>query len=529
MGNDTVLNKQLYFSKPQYRVALLLARIMFIVWGRGGGKSSRVLAYITALWSSTLARGTILFTGPSFRKLVDDLVSTVEKGWNEMGYVEGLDYVKWIKPPEDWIRPLERPGSFKYSITWRTGFTITLSSQDRKVFDNGKSVCAVIADELKKLKREQFIETTKTIRGNREYFKDAIGYGSIIGCSDKFIGAKDHDWFLDWKQYDNKQLQEDILWLVCHIDKMEKSGADKEVIKPLKEALHEMRKQCVVFSESSSLENIHALGVDYIDAQAKASNEHEFNTAILGFDYNKIPGGFYGLLDESTHSYEATNYKAFDKQYITTSRNADIDKDLNMNSALDVSIDFGGKHNFMITAQCSAICINALKNFFVKTPLKLSDLVLLLHNYYWDTMICKEINFFYDPSGNKEVADNIYTNVQAVKMQLEELGWIVNDWNIISYISHNDKYDIWEAILDESDDRDVEAPVFRYNALNCYEMQVSMAKAPMKQIGNEKKKDKSSERKDIPQEFATHLSDTIDNIVCFRNLHLIKPEVRISR
>lgn len=522
------IDKQLYFSKPQYRIALLLARVMFIVWGRGSGKSSRVLAYITALWSTTLARGTILFTGPSFRKLVDDLVSTVEKGWNEMGYIEGRDYVKWIKPPDEWTKPLEKPGSYKYSITWRTGYTITLSSQDRKVFDNGKSVCAVVADELKKLKREQFVETTKTIRGNREYFKDAIGYGSIIGCCDKFIGAKDHDWFLDWKQYDNKEMQEDILWLVCHIESMEKSGAEESLLKPLRAVLLEMRKQCVVFSESSTLENIHALGVDYIDAQAKASNDHEFNTAILGIDYNKIPGGFYGLFDDSIHGYEATNYVKYDNQYRSSIRNADIDNDLDIHGALDMSIDFGGKHNFMVIAQCSATCINVLKNFFVKTPMKLTDLVLSFHNYYWDRMECKEINFFYDPSGNKEVADNIYTNVQTVKMQLEELGWVVNDWNIIAYISHNDKYDIWEKILDESEDRVSDAPLFRYNSLNCYEMQVSMAKAAMKQIGNEKKKDKSSERQNIPQEFATHLSDTIDNIVCFRNLHLIKQEVRIS-
>jgi hypothetical protein len=115
-----------------------------------------------------------------------------------------------------------------------------------------------------------------------------------------------------------------------------------------------------------------------------------------------------------------------------------------------------------------------------------------------------------------QAKDNL-TYVMDIKQKLEALGWaVILEQKKISYVPHNIKYNIWKKLLYEGADRDRAYPIFRYNRINAERTALSMGNAPLKEDRGVIKKDKSSEKnKKISQEKATHLSDAMDNAVCF--------------
>jgi hypothetical protein len=74
------------------------------------------------------------------------------------------------------------------------------------------------------------------------------------------------------------------------------------------------------------------------------------------------------------------------------------------------------------------------------------------------------------------------------------------------------KYLLWNKLVNSNG---IDCPLVEFNRHNCKELLVSMLQAPAEQKKGKVGKDKTSEKnKNIPQEEATHLSDTADLIVC---------------
>ena len=111
-----------------------------------------------------------------------------------------------------------------------------------------------------------------------------------------------------------------------------------------------------------------------------------------------------------------------------------------------------------------------------------------------------------------QTAQRVARAVQAANY-LTALGWKVIRLSLTgTNPRHFDKYRLWERILQETDPR---MPRFRINLQNARTTFVSMSRAK-KKIGTngEVKKDKSAERHDNPQrQFATDLSDALDQPV----------------
>ena len=191
--------------------------------------------------------------------------------------------------------------------------------------------------------------------------------------------------------------------------------------------------------------------------------------------------------------------------------------------ALELSLDFGGRINCGIVAQESNVAntITILKDFFVKNPLKLSDLIKKIIDYYEPhRATCNKIYLYHDRSGFKSEANSKTTLAQDVEDMLRTAGWqVFNRTPNTNNPSHILKFRLINEILEENNRS---LPFVRLNEDNCPNLIVSMENAAVKQKEDAFEKDKSSERsKTIPQEHATHLSDCFDYLLWWKYAYLL--------
>ena len=129
------------------------------------------------------------------------------------------------------------------------------------------------------------------------------------------------------------------------------------------------------------------------------------------------------------------------------------------------------------------------------------------------------MHLYHDRSGYKTEANSKTTLAEDVENMLRAEGWLViNQTPATNNPSHIHKWRLINEILSEQDHR---LPKVKINEDQCPNLIISMENAPL--ITDDAfQKDKSSERsKTIPQEHATHFSDTFDYCLYWQFAHLI--------
>ena len=247
----------------------------------------------------------------------------------------------------------------------------------------------------------------------------------------------------------------------------------------------------------------------------------EFLVSNLNYDMNRIEGSYYLFLNEEKQGYFAGSESYYQNLGYDADKIAKAnclgDTDIKSYLPLELSFDFGGSKNCATISQFDkkANIFYLLKDYVEN---KYEDIINEFNTYYTpQRRVNNRVKIFYDVSGNWEVANSKLTYIQDIAAKLKALGWIVIlEQNQRSYIPHNTKHNIWKKVLYEGLDRDKKYPLFRYNQFNAERTAYSMGMAPQIDIKGEIRKDKSSEKnKNIPYDKATHLSDAIDNAVCF--------------
>lgn len=76
--------------------------------------------------------------------------------------------------------------------------------------------------------------------------------------------------------------------------------------------LNNMRRDCLLYVEFSTLENIDLLGEDFIRRMKRELSPQTFNTAILNKRIRVAKDGFYGALDEDINLYTAPDIAYLD-------------------------------------------------------------------------------------------------------------------------------------------------------------------------------------------------------------------------
>jgi hypothetical protein len=467
--------------------------------------------------------------GETYQQLLTRTLPSRIEGWSKLGLIKDKHYFIGRKPPRawKWPDPIEAPVSYDHYIAFCNGSGIHLVSQDRKGSSNGINSDWIEGDEAKYLKYQQFLdETLPTMRANRPKFKHLPCHWSITFTT-SMPTAADAKWILKKREeMDPEQIKimllinAEILLLQGQFEQAKTETTRKAILRSinkLNEQLHQMRFNCIYYSEASTLDNIAVLGTEYIKRMKRIMPDYIFETEILNKRPDTIEGGFYPMLDLDVHTYTSYNNSYldsldydFNKTKIVDSR---MDEDCVKSQPLRIAVDWGSKINCMSIGQwfSSINTFKFLKCMHVLHPELLDHLAKKFLDYY-QHHTCKEVHFAYDHTGNTNLANSNRTYAEQFADILKKGGWkvIMRSKNKAAP-THQEKYLLWYKLLQRQDPR---MPMVMFNKNNTKELQISMLQAPAIEGPKGIQKNKSSERNEnVPQEQATHYSDTADILV----------------
>jgi hypothetical protein len=490
-----------------------------------------------------MPRSCFIIQGATFQQILTRTLPGTLASLEKLGYQKDVDYFINRFPPTGYYLPYQSPAKadnciFLVNHENKCSVAFTLFSQDRSS-SRGPNRDGCICDESLLLDIDKFTAETKpTIRGNLEYFGKSVMHGGIF----HFTSMPHSDSFLfDGNDYYLKD-GSDVLALrdkLCDLQLEFIKLHDKQQMKELWSEIYELDKKIrfyaknkQYYSEYNAFDNIKSLGLQYIKDQLKDSTESLFMIEILNKRLHKIEGGFYPHLDRKHHGYKGSyDYSFIDNLDYNlekiTAVNSQQDADCNTNLPLFVGMDFGTAINWLVVGQeLKAINqFNFIKNFIVKSPKIIDDLVQDFCDYYSNHKN-KTVYLYADAEGN-----NPRPNVKGQSTYIEQVIKLLrkNSWSVINKStnrtnpSHDVKYLLWAKCLNPITEHRSQFPVIRFNLINCKELILSMERTPAKDNDNRVGKDKTSERKfKTNREQATDGGDAADQIVYGAYHHLLK-------
>lgn len=457
--------------------------------GRGTGKST-ILGWFVKEAVRQMPRATGVLVGATFVQIKSRTFPSTKEGLEMFGLYEEVDYVVGRSGKSLGYRmPFQAPNSWSNVVHFSNGFILVLVSLDDPNSGRGLNSYMVIGDEAALLEHDRlFNNVLTTNRAKKVEFDRASLLNATIFTSSVAL-TKTGEWFTNREKLALQKPQEH-----CFIKANAK--VNMENLKP--NWIQEMYEQRV--------------------------SDMLFNAEIMNIRPRKVADGFYPQLLSDKHYYKykyATNLLDDFTQSYTPS--CTYDTDLIKGVPLEISLDFGGRINCAVVAQESTLThtLSIIKDFFVKNPQKLSDLIKKIIDYYEPhRATCNKVYLYHDRSGFKSEANSKTTLAQDVEDMLRTAGWqVYNKTPNTNNPSHILKFRLINEILEESNKV---LPFVRINEDNCPNLIVSMENAGLKQKEDSFEKDKSSERStSIPQEHATHLSDCFDYLIWWKYAYLM--------
>jgi hypothetical protein len=520
---------KLHYNYPQIRSQIVGAPEEWMVAGRGTGKSEGVLATkSTSCYLHTMPRGCGVIVGATFTQILTRTLPALVAGWEKLGYKENVHFIIGRKPPDKWIKqwgwigPYRKPQKiWDYFISWWNNAGCHLVSQDRVGTSNGITIDWIIGDEAKLLNREKLVR--ELFPANRGLIKDFEGnpyhHGKTfttdmpVGSSGRWILQKEDE--MDKKVLNEiLSIQSAVFQLKAHLGrgKTTANNARRHQINVLENELRIIRKNFLYYHEASTLDNIHALGVDYIKEQLRDSSPFEFDTQILNKRPLKLEEGFYPDLDEEKHGYFSYNYSHIDNYGYQLSEEhlSDCRKDNDIDTELPfhISLDYNRRIFPMVIAQDRTQEIRIVKGLHVLYPLKVKDLIDRFCDYYRYHKK-KLVYYWYDHTA---IAEQDYTPISNdVVNYLSQKGWTVVRMYIGLKLSHEATYRMFGDMLRETNKYPKK---LRVNRDNCKHLFLSMYQAGAEQRNNGFGKDKATEKDpNFPAEESTHYSEALDVLI----------------
>lgn len=522
------MQKKIHFNKPQLKSAVIDAPTEYAVMGRGTGKTVGILARKSAYrYFDTMPRGTGVILNATYTQAFTRTLKELVRGWQMLGYQHEHHYVIGKRPNEKWKKmwnwkgPYAPPFDFKYMVSWYNGACGQIVSQDRPGSSNGLSIDWIIGDELKLINREKFqTELLPANRGIVPAFSNNPYHHGMTFTTDMPVGTAGR-WILEMVNKMDREVVNEI-WRIqtarfklTHLLKKETRKVFQEEIKKqinvLDEELNDLRKGLLYYHEASTLDNIHALGVEYIKEQLRTSTQFQFDTQILNLRPLKLEDGFYPDFDEEIHGYFAENEGYFDNlEYdpFSTSLDCRKDKDLNINTPLHMAGDYNRRIHPFVFGQPQGNELRILKGIHSLYPGKLKEALELAVAYYKPHKK-KLLYYWYDHTA---VGDQHETRIcDDVIAYFRKNHWIVKEMYINQQPGHEDRYRMWGDLLTESGKYKYR---YRINRENCDKLILSKCQAEAEQrkdgFGKNKKPEQDA---NFPADEATHYTDAEDTLV----------------
>ena len=387
--------------------------------GRGTGKST-ILGWYMKEAVRQMPRATGVLVGATFVQIKSRTLPSTKEGLEMFGLYENIDYVVGkCGYNEGFELPFQAPNSWSNVIHFRNGFIWIMVSLDDPNSGRGLNSYIVMGDEAALLEYDRLFNNVLTTNRAKkiQFDKCSLVNASIFASS--VAMTQTGEWFTKREDLAIKN-PNDYSFIKAN------AYVNKE---NLKEGwFKEMREQ--------------------------AASELIFNAEILNIRPRGVLEGFYSELNPSKHyyqyKYDLTKLGSITDAYTPS---CIYDTDIVKEQPLLLSLDFGGRINCAIVAQHlkSSNQVNILKDFFVKNPHKLNDLVLAIVDYYQPHQTsCKEVYLYHDRSGYKTEANSKTTLAQDVENLLRTRGWkVYNLTPNTNNPAHTAKRRLIEAVLSE--------------------------------------------------------------------------------
>jgi hypothetical protein len=515
-----------FASIPQQKVMLTKAHTTYVIAGRGSGKTTELLAGRSYQLIHSLPGCTILIYGQSYQQLLLITLKELFLGWDRLGFKEGVHYVVRKMPPKHWPKPHRMPLRPDFSIFTYNGVCLQMMSED--VFNNGGSAQALIVDEFRKLKKEKLHQLSLTLRDDT-FCKGNPDFMASIMVSDQ-PDRPSEQWIFDYEKDMDKEQIELIQQAQFQMDRLlvryyTPGTADttkQELmgqINKLQKILVTLRRDSVLFLEYSTIDNLNAVGVDFINRMKRELDDQTFRVSILNKRKKKSSSNFYHNFDEDRHTYIQFNNEYL--QGLSLDYNKPIrmtclqDSDLLVTKGLDLTIDSGGSINVCLTGQDQGNIYRVLKGMFAKPEdnKKLTDLIEEWCNYYADHPT-KRVRFIYDQTDVGTHSVSVLTPADEVKNILKKRGWILDGDHYMPVVpSPQSRYIFCEKLFAEATEH---LPKVRINKQHCDNLISGLLTTETREGRTGFEKDKHLERrKDLPQEKLTHFPDAFDKLLYY--------------
>ncbi|PKP02074.1 MAG: hypothetical protein CVU11_13280 [Bacteroidetes bacterium HGW-Bacteroidetes-6] len=514
--------KKIYLNTVQEKANLIHSKNYFGVIGRGSGKSQRILAIRTARLAFEMPGADFGFIGNSYLNLQTNLVPNVVKGWKELGYVEGYDFVVDERPPKFFKEGKTSLFEYMHVITWITGAKFFLISDERPENANGRSLQHLFGDEIKLINYEKMSKSVfPAIRGERMTFGKCPQFQGFTFTTD-MPDPETGQWLFNLMNQADPQQIEFILRLALMeseiILKMIELPDDHPEIVQLENDLSQLRVEInalrinSTYAEiASTLVNIDALGLDYLDNMLIALGPAGFKSAILSILMPSADVLFYAKFNSKTHCLPARYHYAITDQFGIEYSQRDSRSDAWTDPSVKLigGADFGNM-NSLVVNQSLGREFRTVKCMHVLQPDIIDDLADMFCNYYKYHRE-KVLDLYYDRAGNNRMPNSRSTVVQQFRFKILERkeGWIVNLKSLdMKNVPHDSRKLLIDVIHSETDNA---LPIHRIDECNAPEYVNSIRMAPFDTFT--KKKDKRSEKKrnlaDLPMN-STNYSDAND-------------------
>jgi len=485
-----VVIKDLLYNIAQLMFIFSKAKIWVLEWGRGTGKSTIIGRHLYDCVVE-MPRSTGAIVGATYAQIKTRTLPSTIQGLEQHGIYKDKHYFIGRRPPKEWDWPEAYQAILDptHCIFWWNGaVTVFISLDGGASSGRGLNIDWAIGDEAALFDEAKFnTDVLLTIRGN--------------------LHQKAIDPDGTWKYYKDCDRHHSLLLATS----TPLTPAGQWVLKYEAEARKNPAK--VKFISAAATANLANLGSDFFKNAKATMASFLYDAEVLNKRITRIKDGFYPKFNEKLHCYDSFNNDYYRDLAEGATANCQGDADHNEVMPLIIGIDWGANINCLVAAQQYPDELRVLKNFFVTSPQIIDDLIEHQFHPYYKTRKNKVIYFWYDASGNVSQANSRKTYAEQVMAILRSLGWTVRPMTRSNYNEKHDvKYRLMAEILQENNPK---YPRIRMNRTNCRELIISIVSAPAK-AGTKSKiqKDKRSEKsKVIPQEHATHFSDTFDVIV----------------
>lgn len=461
-------------------------KYLFLEWARGTGKST-ILGWVAKEAAYQLPRATGVIVGCTYQQILSRTLPSTKEGLAMFGFYEGVDYVVGRSGKRlGFEMPFQAPNKWENVIHFRNGFILILVGLDNANSGRGINSYIVLGDEAALLDEERLFNNVQTTnRATKPEFEKAPLLNAEIFASSTPM-TQEGQWFI--------RKEKEI------IDALQ--GRSSKVYNP----------EEYLYLKANSYVNVANLTSGWHRRmKLNAKSEMHYNAEILNIrpKFNKI--SYYPQLDAKKHYYESydNNYlESLGVSPVERSFDCRQDSDRNNTRELIVSMDWGVFTSLKV-AQHIGMDYKVLKTFYVKHPKIIDDVVSDFCKYY-SSHAKKVIHFYYDRNGNKRQANSGLTFAEQAISVFKSHGWTVIVKTPPSLDPpHNAKFIVINYVLKHGGTQGL--PKVGINKHNAYDLTVSLENAPAKEGKNGIEKNKNSERSSvIPQEHATHFSDTFD-------------------